>query len=152
SRRRSAKTTCCFKARWAALRPATFSCTSVSVPTTRASTRHSSFPARRCASSSTDLLSDIARNRVPVAVAEPELAALRRARRILVLGAPGSGKTLLSTFLSRHLGLELIRLDEFFWRPGPVRMPTDEWRILAAQLASRPAWVMDGTYEASLDL
>lgn len=84
--------------------------------------------------------------------AETALAALRQARRILVLGSPGSGKTVLSTFLSRHLGLELLRLDDFFWEPGLVRVPTGEWRKIVAGLASRPAWVMDGTYEASLDL
>jgi hypothetical protein len=84
--------------------------------------------------------------------AEPDLTGLCQARRVLVLGSPGSGKTLLSTFLCGHLGLELIRLDDFFWKPGPLRMPTDEWRPLVAKLASRPSWVMDGTYEASLDL
>jgi hypothetical protein len=87
-----------------------------------------------------------------VVAAEAGLASLRQAQRILVLGSPGSGKTLLSTILSRHLGLKLLRLDDFFWKPGPVRLPTEEWRTLVATLASRPAWVMDGTYEASLDL
>jgi len=89
---------------------------------------------------------------MPAVPAEADLAALRQARRILVLGSPGAGKTVLSTFLSRHLGLELLRLDDFFWRPGPVRVPTDEWREIVAQMANRHAWVMDGTYEASLDL
>jgi hypothetical protein len=102
--------------------------------------------------SSTAPLSDTAKNRVPVVAAEPDLTGLRQARRILVLGSPGSGKTFLCTFLGRHLGLELIRLDDFFWKPGPVRIPTDEWRVRVMELASRPAWVMDGTYEASLDL
>ena len=87
-----------------------------------------------------------------VAAAEPDLTGLLQARRILVLGSPGSGKTRLATVLSRCLGLELIRLDDFFWKPGPVRMPTDEWRMQVVQLASGSTWVMDGTYEASLDL
>jgi adenylate kinase family enzyme len=87
-----------------------------------------------------------------VVTADAELTGLRQARRILVLGSPGSGKTLLSTALSRQLGLELLRLDDFFWRPGRVRLPTDEWRVRVAELANRPCWVMDGTYEASLDL
>ena len=69
-----------------------------------------------------------------------------------MLGSPGSGKTLLATILSRQLGLELVRLDDFFWKPGPMRMPTDEWGTLVVTLANRPSWVMDGTYEASLDL
>jgi adenylate kinase family enzyme len=87
-----------------------------------------------------------------VVVAESELAGLRQARRILVLGSPGSGKTLLSAELARHLGLDVLRLDDFFWRPGRMRMPTDAWRMRVAELANRPCWVMDGTYEASLDL
>lgn len=81
-----------------------------------------------------------------------DLAALRRASRILVLGSPGSGKTRLATFLSAHLGLDLLRLDDHFWKPGPVRLSTHEWEPVVAQLASRPEWVMDGTYEASLEL
>ena len=84
--------------------------------------------------------------------AEPDLAALRSARRILVLGSPGSGKTFLSRFLGHCLGLEVIRLDDHFWKPGPVRLPTDEWRTRVVGLVARPSWVMDGTYEASLDL
>jgi len=83
---------------------------------------------------------------------DADLAVLCQARRILVLGSPGAGKTLLATSLCRHLGLPLVRLDDFFWKPGPVRLPTDEWRTRVAQLAARPSWVMDGTYEASLDL
>jgi hypothetical protein len=92
------------------------------------------------------------KERAPAVVAEADLTDLRQARRILVLGSPGSGKTLLSVLLSRHLGLELLRLDDFFWKPGPVRVPTDEWRQIVVRLARRPSWVMDGTYEASLDL
>jgi len=87
-----------------------------------------------------------------VVAAEADVTGLRQARRILVLGSPGSGKTVLSTFLGRHLGLEVLRLDDFFWKPGRVRLPTDEWRVRVAELANRPCWVMDGTYEASLDL
>lgn len=83
---------------------------------------------------------------------QADLAPLRRARRVLVLGSPGAGKTVLSTALSRHLGLELLRLDDHFWQPGRVRLPTDAWRNVVVQLVARPHWVMDGTYEASLDL
>lgn len=89
---------------------------------------------------------------VPTLTAEGDLAALRRARRVLVLGSPGAGKTLLASALSRRLGLELLRLDDHFWQPGRVRLPTDAWRKVVVQLVARPHWVMDGTYEASLDL
>ena len=85
-------------------------------------------------------------------VAESDWSSLVRARRILVLGSPGSGKTHLSTALGRHLGLSVLRLDDHFWKPGRVRLPTNEWRARVVELAARPDWIMDGTYEASLDL
>lgn len=89
---------------------------------------------------------------MPVVAAEPELSGLLQARRILILGSPGSGKTHLAGALSQYLGLPLIRLDDHFWKPGPVRLPTDEWRARVIGLTRQPDWIMDGTYEASLDL
>src|SRR5262252_10612002 len=146
---RAARTTCCFKAQSVEWRRVTISCTSASGHTTRASIQRSYSPARSCGSSSAKTRSAVATNRAPPMASDADLAVLCQARRILVLGSPGAGKTLLATSLCRHLGLQLVRLDDFFWKPGPVRLPTDEWRTRVAQLAARPSWVMDGTYEAS---
>jgi len=77
---------------------------------------------------------------------------LRRARRILVLGSPGSGKTHVTLGLSRALGIAAVHLDAHFWRPGWVSTPEPEWTARVSALAAEPAWVMDGTYERSLAL
>jgi hypothetical protein len=89
---------------------------------------------------------------MPVVAAEPDLSGLLRARRILILGSPGAGKSHLAGALSPHVGMPLIRHDDHLWKPGPVRLPPDEWRARVVGLTRQPEWIMDGTYEASLDL
>jgi len=78
--------------------------------------------------------------------------ALLSAKRILVLGPCGSGKTVLTRELSRILYLPVIHLDAEFWRPGWVHTPRQEWRSKVASLIERDSWIMDGTYESTLDL
>lgn len=77
---------------------------------------------------------------------------LLTSQRILVLGSPGSGKTYLALNLSRQLELEPIHLDKYFWKPGWVPTPRNEWRTIVAGLVSRNRWIMDGTYESTLGM
>ena len=77
---------------------------------------------------------------------------LAQASRVLVLGPPGSGKTRFAERLGAVLKLDVVHLDAHFWGPGWVPTPPDEWRRRVDELAREPAWIMDGTYERSLDL
>jgi adenylate kinase family enzyme len=74
------------------------------------------------------------------------------ARRILVLGSSGSGKTHLSHRLAGILGIDPIHLDAYFWQPGARPRGDREWRGVVPKLVQRESWIMDGTYERSLDL
>jgi adenylate kinase family enzyme len=80
------------------------------------------------------------------------IAAIRDARRILVLGSSGAGKTYLSERLGEILGLDVIHLDAHFWRPDARPHADEKWREIVSNLSRREAWIMDGTYERSLDL
>ncbi|WP_162559354.1 AAA family ATPase [Microvirga sp. 17 mud 1-3] len=72
-------------------------------------------------------------------------------RRILVIGSPGAGKTTLARRIAAALGLPLVHLDREYWRPGWVKPADEDWDRQAADLAERPAWVMDGEYFDSAD-
>lgn len=74
------------------------------------------------------------------------------ARRILILGSSGAGKSRFAKGLCSLLGTEPIHLDALFWRPGGRPTPQSEWRLRVADLVEGDSWVMDGTYESSLDL
>jgi len=79
-------------------------------------------------------------------------ARLVSSKRILVLGSSGSGKTTFSNQLGRVLNLKTVHLDAHFWKPGWVRTPSPEWRELVSSLIQEESWIMDGTYESTLDL
>jgi adenylate kinase family enzyme len=78
--------------------------------------------------------------------------ALLSAERILVLGPCGSGKTHLTRQLSRILDLPAVHLDANFWHHGWISTPQPEWRRMVISLIKRDQWIMDGTYESTLDL
>lgn len=80
------------------------------------------------------------------------IAALRSSRRILVLGPSGAGKTVFSVNLGRFLGLPVVHLDAHFWQDGWVATPQVEWRKQLCGLLENDSWVMDGTYESTLEL
>ena len=73
-------------------------------------------------------------------------------RRILLIGAGGSGKSVLAARIAAQSGLPLIHLDALFWKPGWVETPRDEWKRIVEELIQRDAWVMDGNYGGTLDL
>jgi adenylate kinase family enzyme len=66
--------------------------------------------------------------------------------RIVVIGAPGSGKTTLALHLAERLGIEHVELDALFHGPGwePVGDVVFQERL--REVAARPRWVVDGAY------
>jgi len=84
--------------------------------------------------------------------AQDPIARLASAKRILVLGSSGSGKTTFSIQLGRILNLTTIHLDAQFWKPGWIATPQAQWRAIVDALIQTESWIMDGTYESTLDL
>jgi adenylate kinase family enzyme len=77
---------------------------------------------------------------------------LMAVKRILVLGPCGSGKTRLTREFSHILDLPAVHLDAEFWRPAWISTPQQEWRGMVSSLIEQESWIMDGTYESTLDL
>lgn len=79
--------------------------------------------------------------------------ALRGARRLLLIGSPGAGKSTLGRLLAPRLGLPLIALDREFWRSGWVQPTVEEWRTRRVpELIARERWLIEGQYTATLAL
>ena len=74
------------------------------------------------------------------------------ARRILIYGVTGSGKSAAATRVAARTGLPLILADELTWMPGWVPVPDDRQRALFSEVASADRWVLDTAYGAWLDL
>ncbi len=73
-------------------------------------------------------------------------------RRILVIGHPGAGKSTLASNLGMKTGLPVIHLDKEFWRRGWVQIPKNEWRQRTEILVNRDEWIIDGSYDRTLDI
>ncbi len=73
-------------------------------------------------------------------------------KRILVIGSGGAGKSTVATKLGQLLNIEVHHLDKFYWRPGWVETPRDEWLQTVAELVDRDSWIIDGNYSGTLDI
>jgi adenylate kinase family enzyme len=65
------------------------------------------------------------------------------------MGPGGAGKSTLARTLGERTGLPVVHLDRYFWHPGWVETPREEWRALQEQLFAADEWVADGNYSAT---
>ena len=86
-----------------------------------------------------------------LAIAAPE-PDLRPARRIVILGGAGAGKSTLARRLAERLGLPVVHLDRLIY--GPNWRKRDLGAIRADLAASLPSegWIVEGTYPDLFDL
>jgi len=73
-------------------------------------------------------------------------------KRVMIIGGPGSGKSVLATRLHAVTGLPLYHLDRLYWQPGWQAPPQDEWHRTVARIAAQDEWIMDGGYRNSFHL
>jgi adenylate kinase family enzyme len=74
------------------------------------------------------------------------------ARRILVYGVTGSGKSTAAARISATTGLPLTLADELAWQPGWALVDEQVQRELFARVAAAERWVLDTAYATWLDL
>ncbi|GIT90880.1 ATPase AAA [Jannaschia pagri] len=78
---------------------------------------------------------------------------LRTARRVMIVGRSGGGKTTLALRLSEQFKLPHYALDrDVIWLPGWHLRPKAEQRVLIQDLAARDRWIIDGSSPSSFDL
>ena len=74
-------------------------------------------------------------------------------KKIMIIGCGGSGKSTLAKKLHKITGLELIHLDQIFWKPGWTELPREEWIEKNKQLLTeKESWIMDGNYGSTMDM
>ena len=76
---------------------------------------------------------------------------LERMERVAIVGPGGAGKSTFARSLGELTGLPVLHLDRFFWKPGWVETPRDEWRQRQSELAAADRWIADGNYGGTFD-
>ncbi|MEM1066801.1 MAG: AAA family ATPase [Pseudomonadota bacterium] len=91
---------------------------------------------------------------MPVYVSRTEAASiLQSARRVLVIGCSGVGKTTLSLRLSAALNLTYQSIDrDVRWLPGWQVRDRGAQRAILERLVAQDRWVMDGSNPSTFDL
>lgn len=74
-----------------------------------------------------------------------------RMRRIIVIGAPGSGKSTLSVKLREKTGLPLWHLDNIWWKPDRTHITREAFDERLAALLKTDAWIIDGSYSRTFE-
>ena len=82
----------------------------------------------------------------------PQASQSKPARRILVYGVTGSGKSTASLRIAARTGLRPTLADDLTWEPGWVPVAEDEQRRRIAVVVAQDRWVLDTAYGAWLDV
>ncbi len=70
---------------------------------------------------------------------------------VAIVGPGGAGKSTFAQALSERIDLPVVHLDQFFWKPGWVETPRDEWRLWQSELFAGDRWIVDGNYGGTFD-
>lgn len=71
-------------------------------------------------------------------------------RRIVILGMPGSGKSTPCMKIGKALQIPTYHLDRYAWEEGEL-VPAEVLQRHVTEIVNTDAWVMDSTYERTLD-
>jgi len=63
-------------------------------------------------------------------------------KRVMVIGCSGAGKSTFSKRLHSITKIEVIHLDQYYWKPNWVESNTEEWTKTAEALIQKEEWIM----------
>ncbi|MBR2732000.1 MAG: adenylate kinase [Clostridia bacterium] len=73
-------------------------------------------------------------------------------KKVIVIGCPGSGKSVFSRALHAATGLPLYPLDLLRWRADRTIVSREEMTQKILEIGATDAWIMDGNYGATMEL
>lgn len=74
------------------------------------------------------------------------------ARKIMVIGCPGSGKSRFSRLLAERIGLPLYHLDMIYWKSDRTTVPREEFKQRLSEILSKDCWLIDGNYGSTMEM
>jgi adenylate kinase family enzyme len=73
-------------------------------------------------------------------------------RRINVVGASGSGKSIFARALAKRLMIPVIEMDALFWSQNWTPVAESEFITKLGKVVSGEKWILDGNYHRTKDL
>ena len=73
-------------------------------------------------------------------------------KKILVLGSPGSGKSVFSKKLNKILNIPLYHLDNLFWNTDKTHVENIEFDNRLMEILRQNCWIIDGDYKRTYEI
>ena len=73
-------------------------------------------------------------------------------KKVLVIGSGGAGKSTFARRLGEKTGLEVIHLDQLYWKPNWVETPKDEWQEIVKEIIEGDEWILDGNFGSTMEM
>jgi adenylate kinase family enzyme len=73
-------------------------------------------------------------------------------KKVIIIGSCGAGKSTFAKKLAECMGLEIIHLDQEYWKPNWVRTDSNIFREKVKGLLRKDSWIMDGNYRSTMDI
>ncbi|WP_236242341.1 topology modulation protein [Streptomyces sp. CC228A] len=73
-------------------------------------------------------------------------------KKVAIVGCGGSGKSYVARELGRILDASVTHLDAAFYDDEWNELPMEKFAALQRALVARPAWVIDGNYNSTLQI
>jgi len=73
-------------------------------------------------------------------------------KKIAIIGIMGSGKSTLAIKLGKLLNIDVHHLDKIYFKPGWVKIPSEEGESIQRKIASKDSWIIDGNWTGSMDI
>ncbi|MBQ6264203.1 MAG: adenylate kinase [Clostridia bacterium] len=73
-------------------------------------------------------------------------------KKVIVIGCPGSGKSVFSRTLHDITGLPLYHLDMINWREDKTALSREELIEKINEISATNEWIMDGNYGGTMEL
>lgn len=73
-------------------------------------------------------------------------------KKVIVIGCPGSGKSVFSRELHEITGFPLYPLDMIRWRKDRTIIPREQFIDRIMEIVSGDEWIIDGNYNSTMEL
>lgn len=85
-------------------------------------------------------------------LASESVSRLKAYRKILILGAPGAGKSYLAGKLTKYLDIPVYHLDQYFWTADWSPVADEVFREKCLEIVRQESFIMDGNYGTTFDI
>ena len=72
-------------------------------------------------------------------------------KKIIVIGCPGSGKSVFSRALHDKTGIPLYHLDMLYWNEDKTTVEKAVFLDRLSEVMSRGSWIIDGNYASTME-